>query len=108
MPEIKGLIVICYFTVLIAFGAAFFIVAVQIPSESIFNYFLCESAGKQPGTPCVITKKTTIAVLSTAFVVLLQLYPGVNLVYAVNIKSVRKTYVNIKSVRKKYVNMSTP
>ena len=93
MPQIKVLIVICYFTVFIILGAALFIVTARIPSESLSNYFLCESAGARSGTPGVITEKTTIAVLSTTFLVLLQLYIGVNLIYAAKFTAIRQMYV---------------
>ena len=98
VPELKVLILVTYFAVLIAFGATLFIMVIHLPS--IPDYFLCESTGTRPGKHCNKLSESdniSIVVISTIFLALLQLYPGVNLIYAVNAKEVKKIYAYIFS-----------
>ena len=66
--------------------------------QDLTNYFICESRGIQSGVACPRPDFTSVLIQVDALVdvsvVLLAVYPIVNLVYVVNIQEVKAFFKN--------------
>ena len=99
VPEIKILFIVCYFCGVIIFEFASFSVFYLMGSidtqfiQSITAYFLCESAGIQPGITCDRNNINAAISCQIAFdvgLILFGSFPVINLIYAVKFHKVKR------------------
>ena len=93
--QIKVLIVFVYY---ILIGVSLMVVTVLVINresitDSLMEYFVCESVGMQPGKVCEKTfVKIPLEIAINVGFVLLGLYPVINLVYVVDIRAMKERW----------------
>ena len=98
-PELKVLIIICYFGMatvfaLIAYATTFWIGSVSHVQQAFSSYVLCEATGLQSNSTmaCDRTELNTIipiqAMFDAAYILFLMI-PIINLTYALNMRDLR-------------------
>ena len=62
--------------------------------EALINYFICEGRGNDPNNPCDRNtfRQYSNPELTTISFVLINIFPVINLVYAVNIKEMKEKF----------------
>ena len=93
-PERKILIALTYYVILVTFSLTSFTIETRNEEkffQQLFSYFSCEVGGHNPEMPCNRNQfrqitNPQIAAVSNA---LLSLFPAINLVYALDIMSLR-------------------
>ena len=107
MPQLKVLIIICYFvgTSLAALVAQTITFLRPLQTDAVTEYIICQSAGLQPNTTCdrtPINEHVPFAAMTDAALALFFLIPAVNLIYAINRKDVevlKKKCIKITGLR---------
>ena len=66
----------------------------EIISEELLNYFVCEGRGNDPNNPCDRNtfSQYLIPELTTISLVLIEIFPVINLVYVLSIKELKEKF----------------
>lgn len=94
-PERKIFITLCYYVI----AAAFSLVSITLGrrnsgpfAAALLSYFICEQHGHDPNDPCDTNSFRELTNLGVSLVtnILLNLFPMVALVYALNVKEMKE------------------
>ena len=108
--ERKILIIFCYYILLVVVALTSFTLNTRNSEpflEALINYFFCEGRGNDPNNPCDRNTfhQYSNPELTTISFVLINIFPVINLVYALNIKEMKEKFKSsVMMIKLKFSN----